>query len=171
MLFVVYLQQFASSIIFVIYVDFVFLVGSHKHALRSCFGNAFLQTVCQQHKLLVRVVAQEAPLSSQLHARILTHKVFSKSWALFGSRFKELRQLVAGLATVMPTSSRVDGDFSLICYHLLWPTLLWKELSMLSSMMIFRLLHPSYTVLGERNVHYCTIAYSYKDAKSIKIVT
>jgi hypothetical protein len=102
-----------------LYVDFVFLVGSHKHALRSCFGNAFLQTVCQQHKLLVRVVAQEAPLSSQLHARILTHKVFSKSWALFGSRFKELRQLVAGLATVMPTSSRVDGDFSLICYHLL----------------------------------------------------
>jgi hypothetical protein len=102
------------------YIDFVFLVGSHKHALCSCFGDAFLQTVCQQHKLLVRDVAQEAPLSSQLHARILTHKVFSKSWALCGSRFKELRQFAAGLATVMPTTtSRVDGDFLLMCYHLL----------------------------------------------------
>ena len=98
-------------------VDFVTLVGSHKHALRSCFGDAFLQQVCQQHKDLVRIVAQEAPLSSQLHAKVLTHMVFSKSWDPCGSRFKELRQFAAGLATVMPTTSRVEGDFSLMCYR------------------------------------------------------
>ena len=66
---------------------------------------------------LLGIVAQEAPLSSQLHARLLTHMVFSKSWAPCGSRFKEFGQLAAGLATVMPTTSRVEGDFSLMCYR------------------------------------------------------
>jgi hypothetical protein len=98
-------------------VAFVSLVGSHKHALRSCFGDDFLQQVCQQHKELVRVVTQEAPLSTKLHTKMLTGMVFSKSWAPCGSRFKELRQFVAGLATVMPTTSRVEGDFSLMCYR------------------------------------------------------
>jgi hypothetical protein len=85
--------------------------------MRSCFGDAFLQTVCQQHKLLVHGVAQEAPLSSQLDARIFTHMVFSVSWAPCGSWFNELRQFAAGLATVMPTTSRVEGDFLLMCYR------------------------------------------------------
>ena len=66
-------------------VDFVSLVGSHQHALRSCFGDAFLlQQVCQQHKDLVRIVAQEAQLSSQLHAKMGTNMVFSKSGAPCG---------------------------------------------------------------------------------------
>lgn len=99
------------------YVDFVALVGSHKHALRSMYGDAFLQSVCQQHKDLVRIVAQEAQLSSQLHAKVDTHQVFSKSWSPCGSRFTELRQFAAGLATVMPTTSRVEGDFSLMGYR------------------------------------------------------
>ena len=98
-------------------VNFVSLVGSHQHALRSCFGDAFLLQVCQQHKDLVRIVAQEAPLSSQLHAKMGTDMVFRKSWAPCGPRFKELRLFAAGLATVMPTTSRVEGDFSLMCYR------------------------------------------------------
>ena len=98
-------------------VDFVSLVGSHKHALRSHFGDAFLQTVCQQHKDLVRAVAHEAPLSSQLQAKARTRMVFSKSWSPCGSRFQELRQFAAGLATVMPTTSHVEGNFSLMCYR------------------------------------------------------
>jgi hypothetical protein len=99
------------------YVDFVALVGGHKRALRALYGDAFLQSVCQQHKDLVRIVANEAQLSSQLHAKVEVDKVFSKSWSPCGSRFKELRQFSAGLATVMPTASRVEGDFSLICYR------------------------------------------------------
>ena len=88
-----------------------------SNALRSCFGDAFLPQVCQQHKNLVRIVAQEAPLSSQLHAKKGTNMVLSKSWAPCGPRFKELRLFAAGLATVMPTTSRVEGDFSLMCYR------------------------------------------------------
>ena len=100
-------------------VDFVsLLMGSHQHALRSCFGDAFLLQACQQPKDLVRIVAQEAPLSSQLHAKLGTNMVFSKSWAPCRPRFKELRLFVAGLATVvMPATSRVEGDFSLMCYR------------------------------------------------------
>jgi hypothetical protein len=98
-------------------VDFVSLVGSHQHALCSCFGNAFLLQVCQQHKDLVRIVAQGAPLSSQLHAKMGTNMVFSKSWSPCGPRFKELWLFAAGLATVMPTTSRVKGDFSLMSYR------------------------------------------------------
>jgi hypothetical protein len=98
-------------------VAFVSLVVSHKHALRAHYGDAFLQTVCQQHKDLIRIVAEEAPLSTQLHAKVKTEMVFSKSWSPCGSRFHELRQFAAGLATVMPTTSRVEGDFSLMCYR------------------------------------------------------
>ena len=38
-------------------VDFVTLVGSYKHAFHSCFGDAFLQQVCQQHTDQVVCVA------------------------------------------------------------------------------------------------------------------
>ena len=97
-------------------VDFVSLVSSHKEQLRSAFGDEFLQIVCQQHRNLVRVAAQEAPLMSQLRSK--TGNGFSKFWAPCGSRFLELQQFAAGLATVMPTTSRVEGDFSPIsCYR------------------------------------------------------
>ena len=47
-------------------VEFVALVSSHKTQLRSAFNPEVLQKICQQHKDLVRIAAQEPPLRSQL---------------------------------------------------------------------------------------------------------
>ena len=76
-------------------VDFVALVSRHKTQLRAAFEPDVLQKICQQHKDLVRIAAQEAPLKSQLQAK--TRSEFSKSWSPCGSRFHELRIFVAGL--------------------------------------------------------------------------
>ena len=43
--------------------------------------------------------------------------MFSKSWAPCGSCFQELLLFSAGLATMMPTMSRVEGYFSIMGYR------------------------------------------------------
>ena len=45
-------------------VDFVSLVGDHKNQMRLAFGDEFVKDIFRQHKDLVRVTAQEAPLLS-----------------------------------------------------------------------------------------------------------
>ena len=46
-----------------------------------------------------------------------TRHMFSKSWSPCGSRFQELLLFSAGLATLMPKMSRVEGDFSIVGYR------------------------------------------------------
>ena len=58
-------------------VDFVALVSRHKTQLRAAFQHDVLQKICQQHKDLERIAAQEAPLKLQLQAK--TRSEFSKS--------------------------------------------------------------------------------------------
>ena len=98
-------------------VDFMSLVGNHKDLLRSAFGDNFLKEICLQHKDLVRVTAQETPLLSQLSRLMATRHLFSKSWNLCVSCFRELLLFSAGLATLMPTSIRVEGNFSSTGYR------------------------------------------------------
>ena len=50
-------------------VDFATLVSIHKTQLRSAFKPEVLQKICQQHKDLVHIAAQEPPLMSQLQAK------------------------------------------------------------------------------------------------------
>jgi hypothetical protein len=95
--------------------DFVSLVTNHKAQLRSAFGEEFLKQVCDQHKELIRVAVEESPLRAQLLAK--TRGVFSKAWSPCGSRFVALQMFSAGLVTVMPTTSRIEGDFSLMTYR------------------------------------------------------
>ena len=96
-------------------VDFVALVSIYKTQLRDAFKPKVMQKICQQHKYLVRIAAQDPPMRSQLQAK--TRSVFSKSWSLCGSRFHELQMFAAGLTTVTPTTSCVEGEFSLMSYR------------------------------------------------------
>ena len=97
-------------------VNFVSLVGDHKDQLRSAFGDKFVKEICRQHNNLVRVTAQEAPLLLKLSRSMETLHVFSKSWASCGSFFQELLLFSVGLATLIPTTSRVEGDLLLMGY-------------------------------------------------------
>ena len=76
-----------------------------------------MRDIFRQHKDLVRVNAQEAPLLSQLSRLIATRHVFLKSWDPCGSCLRELLLFLTGLATLMTTLSCVEGEFSLIGYH------------------------------------------------------
>eukprot|EP00171_Calliarthron_tuberculosum_P000595 IDg595t1 len=96
-------------------VDFVALVGSHKTRLLSAYDEAFIQDVCKQHKVLIRIISTEPSLRTQLESKV--KKGFSAAWAPMGSRVASLRTFAAGIATVMPTTSRVEGDFSLMGYR------------------------------------------------------
>ena len=84
--------------------------------MRSEFADEFVKYICRHHNDLIRVISQEAPLLSQLSRSMATRHVFSKSWAPCGSRFRELLLLLAGLATLMPATRRVEGDFLLMGY-------------------------------------------------------
>lgn len=96
-------------------VDFVKLVKSHKHRLKTVFDDAFIQKVTDQHKLLVRSVAVEPALRLALEAS--SKKPFHLAWSPAGSRFSDLLVFAGGMACVMPTTSRVEGDFCLMCYR------------------------------------------------------
>ena len=95
--------------------DFVNLVANHKERLLGKFAPDFLQQVCDQHKDLICTADKDLPLRQQLVSR--THHIFAKAWAPYGSRFVELQKFAAGLATVMPTTSHVEGKFSLMSYR------------------------------------------------------
>lgn len=96
-------------------IDFVHLVNDHKVRLTQTLGNDFIREVCQQHKKLVHAMSTEPAIFSQISSS--AWKGFSAAWSPAGSRFCELQQFAAGLATVMPTTSRVEGDFSLMKYR------------------------------------------------------
>ena len=98
-------------------VDFVSLVGDRKDRPRSAFGDEFVKEIFRQHKDLVRVTAQEAPLLLQLSRSMATRHVFSKSWDTCGYCFRQLLLFLEEIATMMPTTSRVEGDFSSMVYR------------------------------------------------------
>jgi hypothetical protein len=71
--------------------------------------------VFEQHKALIRILELEPVLRARLERE--SKKEFSVAWSGVGSRFSELQTFAAGIATVMPTTSRVEGDFSLMNYR------------------------------------------------------
>jgi hypothetical protein len=95
-------------------VSFVELVSAHLSRLLAGYDDTFVSNICQQHKPLIITPEHEPVLRSQLER--VSRKEFSLVWAPTGSRFAELQCFAAGIATVMPTTSRVEGDFSLMNY-------------------------------------------------------
>ena len=96
--------------------DFVHLVSKHKKRILHMLGEQELQKITEQHAQLVKVVAR----SPNVKAALLTdsrHSSFNRVWSALGSDYSSLRMFAAGLASVMPTTSRVEGDFSFINYR------------------------------------------------------
>jgi hypothetical protein len=96
-------------------VAFVELVSGHNERLLSAFDAAFVSKVFEQHKALIRILELEPVLRARLERE--SKKEFSVAWSGVGSRFSELQTFAAGIATIMPTTSRVEGDFSLMNYR------------------------------------------------------
>ena len=96
--------------------DFVRLVSKHKKRILHTLGEQELQKITEQNAQLVKVVAR----SPNVKAALLTdsrHSSFNRVWSALGSDYSSLRMFAAGLASVMPTTSRVEGDFSFINYR------------------------------------------------------
>jgi hypothetical protein len=96
-------------------VNFVDLVRSYKSRLKTIYSDTFIQEVTDQHKLMVRAVSREAAFRSALEA--CSGKTFEQAWAPAGCRFNSLRIFCGGLGAVMPTTSRMEGDFSEMSYR------------------------------------------------------
>lgn len=95
--------------------SFVHLVASHEKRLLASFDKPFVSRICEDHKALIRAVANEPALQARLEKD--ASKEFGKAWSGAGSRFEALQTFISGIATVMPTTSRVEGDFSLMNYR------------------------------------------------------
>lgn len=65
--------------------------------------------ITDHHKELMSSVARESQLQAALEK--VVKKSFNQAWDVTGHRFESLRRFVAGLASVMPTSSRVEANF------------------------------------------------------------
>ncbi len=95
--------------------DFVDLLRAHKSRLLTVFDNQFIKEITDQHKLLIRAVNTEPALRSAFEAS--AKKPFFLAWRPAGQRFDALRMFAGGLGAVMPTTSRVEGGFSLMGYR------------------------------------------------------
>jgi hypothetical protein len=91
------------------------VVSGHNESLLSVFDAAFVSKVCEQHKALIRIIELEPVLRARLERE--SKKEFSVARSGVGSRFSELQTFAADIASVMPTTSRVEGDFSLMNYR------------------------------------------------------
>lgn len=96
--------------------DFVRLVQKHKPRIVHTLGENTMQSIVDEHKALVAAVSREPRFKDRLE-KDSESTSFNKIWQTASDRFWNLRQFAAGLATVMPTTSRVEADFSLINYR------------------------------------------------------
>ena len=96
------------------------LVRAHKKRLQSHYKDcaiAHIEKICDQHRKLVERVASDGNLNNAFVTSC--KESFEKAWAPAGCNFVStaLQGFAAGLATVMPTTSRVEADFSLMTYR------------------------------------------------------
>lgn len=96
-------------------IDFVLLIRKHKRRIVSSFDEAEMAKITDEHKALASAVAREPTLKAALEK--VSKQSFNKAWQPAGHRFSSLRRFAAGLASVMPTTSRVEADFSFINYR------------------------------------------------------
>ena len=75
-------------------------------------ANNVIESICDQHTKLKQCIASEPRLETSFRTCD-----FEIAWLPGGSRFQDLQMFCVGLATVMPTTSRVEGDFSLVNYR------------------------------------------------------
>ena len=96
-------------------VDFVRIVRKHKNRILLSFDECEITKIIEERSGLVTAVAREPTLKFSLES--VAHKPFNQAWEPAGHRFQSLRRYAAGLASLMPTTSRVEADFSFINYR------------------------------------------------------
>ncbi len=97
-------------------VDFVHVVRKHKPCILHSFDEQILAKITNQQQLLAKAVAREPRLKAALEK--VSSGLFNKVWApVGGERFSSLRLFCSGLSSVIPTTSRVEADFSFINYR------------------------------------------------------
>lgn len=97
-------------------VDFVRLVKKHKPRILHSFNESFMKKITEEQQLLSQSVCREPRLKAAL-LKTSKSASFNKVWDAAGERFSSLRMFASGIATVMPTTSRVEADFSFINYR------------------------------------------------------
>jgi hypothetical protein len=96
-------------------IDFVRVVRKHKPRIMHSFDEAEIVKISDEHKYLATAVAREPSLKQALEKA--KQKSFNQAWEPAGHRFSSLRRFAASLASVMPTTSRIEADFSFINYR------------------------------------------------------
>jgi hypothetical protein len=97
-------------------IEFVYLLREHKRRLLVHFSEEFADLVLNEYRDLRSLLEAEKPMVSTLVASSKFGD-FKTAWRPLGTRFASLQTFLAGIATPMPTTSRVEGDFSLANYR------------------------------------------------------
>lgn len=116
-----YNQEFDSvpasslmNLIVVYAIDFVWIVQKHKPRILNTFDEAKMMSITYQHKELASSVARKRQLQATLEK--VVKKSFNQAWHHVVHCFESLRWFAASLDFVMPTTSRVEADFSFMNY-------------------------------------------------------
>ena len=99
--------------------EFMALVDRHAVRIDATLGEKWRKhDLKNSHKSLIRVY-ENGSLPDPEIISIVNKKYdsFKDAWKDLGNKFRDLRIFAAGLATAMPTTAQVEGDFSSINYE------------------------------------------------------
>ena len=88
----------------------------HKSRLQNLIGNDAIEKIDMQLQKMKRAYREDETLAGAINAHKDTYS-FDDCWSLLGVGFRELKLFAGGIATVMPGTSSVEADFSLINWH------------------------------------------------------
>ncbi len=88
------------------------LLGMKKQFLASFNKSCSISKICDEYKALILAVVTEPTLHERFKSD--SFKQLCKAWSGAGSRFEALQTFAAGIGTVMLTTLRIEGDFSLM---------------------------------------------------------
>ena len=95
--------------------EFVRLIQKHRGRLAAAYTSDEIRQITQEHKALKEAVVRRPDLLHQIEIDS-KQSGFNQVWESVQA-FPMLRAFAAGLATIMPTTSRVEADFSQVNYR------------------------------------------------------
>ena len=96
--------------------DFVSCLQEQRIRLRQKFSEEEVEKIDEQFRKLRLALKEQSGFSKMLHNAQASSAVqsFEECWSPLGSEFEHLQMFCGAIASIMPSTSSVESDFSLI---------------------------------------------------------
>ena len=121
----------------------------HKSRSINALGNDAVEKIDTQLQKMKRTYREDESFARAIDAHKNSY-LFDESWSPVGVGFQELKSFAGRIATVMPETSSVEANFSLISWH---KDVYSKSMTdfLLESILLHCKQHTRLSRLGEKN--------------------